>query len=133
MTDLVQHANSPGTVGTTLIGLQAQPVKVGQPLAIQPSNAPLTVPDAPRLALHERSASRQAFDAAVAEKQKQAEVSFITSLWDCCAPIASEMRPAKQMLFHCCVGHTAAAARTGCCVKHRLVCYLAKHPVLSQP
>ena len=57
--------------------LQAQPVKVGQPLAVQPSNAPLTVPDAPRLALHERSASRQAFDAAVAQKQKQAEVSFI--------------------------------------------------------
>lgn len=79
MTDLMQHENSPETIGTTLIGLQAQPVKVGQPLAIQPSNAPLTVPDAPRLALHERSASRQAFDAAVAEKQKQAEVSFITA------------------------------------------------------
>lgn len=56
--------------------MQAQPLKVGQPLAIQPSNAPLTVPDAPRLVLQERSASRQAFDAAVAQKQKQAEVSF---------------------------------------------------------
>ena len=54
--------------------MQAQPVRVGQPLAIQPSNAPLTVPDAPRLVLHERSASRQAFDDAVAQKQKQAEV-----------------------------------------------------------
>ncbi|KAL3160020.1 hypothetical protein ABBQ38_010406 [Trebouxia sp. C0009 RCD-2024] len=52
---------------------KAQPVKVGQPLAIHPSNAPLTVPDAPRLALQERSASRQAFDDAVAQKQKQAE------------------------------------------------------------
>lgn len=60
-------------------GIQAQPVRVGQPLAIQPSDAPLTVPDAPRLALHERSASRQAFDDAVAKKQKQAEVSFIAA------------------------------------------------------
>ena len=56
--------------------LQAQPVKVGHAVAIQPSNAPLTVPDAPRLTLNDRSASRQAFDAAVAQKQKQAEVSL---------------------------------------------------------
>ncbi|KAL0037418.1 hypothetical protein WJX79_007009 [Trebouxia sp. C0005] len=52
---------------------KAQPVKVGHGVAIQPSNAPLTVPDAPHLTLNDRSASRQAFDAAVAQKQKQAE------------------------------------------------------------
>ncbi|DBA82837.1 hypothetical protein WJX77_000693 [Trebouxia sp. C0004] len=52
---------------------KAQPVKVGHGVAIQPSNAPLTVPEAPRLTLNDRSASRQAFDAALAQKQKQAE------------------------------------------------------------
>lgn len=76
---LLQHKQVSVKLGTTLVAVQAQPVKVGQPVAIQPSNAPLTVPDAPRLALHERSASRQAFDAAVAQKQKQAEVRFMTS------------------------------------------------------
>ncbi len=64
-------------------------MKVGHAVAIQPSNAPLTVPDAPRLTLNDRSASRQAFDAAVAQKQKQAEVSLLVSLHAqvvaCCA------------------------------------------------
>ena len=57
-------------------------MKMGHPLAIQPSNAPLTVPDAPRLALQDRSATRSAFDAAVAQKQKQAEVG-LPSQSDC--------------------------------------------------
>ncbi|DBB09605.1 hypothetical protein WJX82_001287 [Trebouxia sp. C0006] len=52
---------------------KAQLVKVGHAVAIQPSNAALTVPDAPHLTLNDRSASRQAFDAALAQKQKQAE------------------------------------------------------------
>ena len=60
--------------------VQAQPVNVGHAVAIQPSNAPLTVPDAPRLTLNERSASRQAFDAALAQKQKQAEVILLARL-----------------------------------------------------
>ncbi len=49
-------------------------MKAGHAVVVQPSNAPLTVPDGPRLALNDRTASRQAFDAAVAQKQKQAEV-----------------------------------------------------------
>ena len=58
-----------------IVCLQAQPVKVGQAVAIQPSSAPLTVPDAPRLTLKDRSASRQAFDDAVAQKQRHTEVT----------------------------------------------------------
>jgi len=65
--------------------LQAQLVKVGHAVAIQPSNAALTVPDAPRLTLNDRSASRQAFDAALAQKQKQAEVSLHAWVLRCCA------------------------------------------------
>ena len=57
-----------------VIIMQAQPIKAGHAVAIQPSSAPLTVPDAPHFALSQRSVSRQAFDAAVAQKQKQAEV-----------------------------------------------------------
>lgn len=55
--------------------MQAQPVRTGHGVAIQPSDAPLTVPEAPQLSLQDRTAARRAFDAAVAEKQKQAEVS----------------------------------------------------------
>lgn len=60
-------------------------MKVGHGVAIQPSNAPLTVPDAPHLTLNDRSASRQAFDAAVAQKQKQAEVSLLALVMRRCA------------------------------------------------
>lgn len=49
-------------------------MKVGHAVVIQPSNVALTVPEGPQLGLDERTASRHAFDAAVAQKQKQAEV-----------------------------------------------------------
>lgn len=56
-------------------GLQAQPVRAGHAVAIQPSDASLTVPEGPHFSLQERTAARHAFDAAVAQKQKAAEVS----------------------------------------------------------
>lgn len=54
--------------------MQAQPVRTGHGVAVQPSEAPLTVPEAPSLSLQDRTAARKAFDAAVAEKQRLAEV-----------------------------------------------------------
>ena len=81
--------------------LQAQPIKAGHAVAIQPSSAPLTVPDAPQFALSQRSISRQAFDAAVAQKQKQAEVML-------CIALHSIAFSGSTMLvtgFDCCTGN----------------------------
>ena len=56
-------------------------MKVGHAVVIQPSNVALTVPEGPQLGLDERTASRHAFDAAVAQKQKQAEVMPSSFRW----------------------------------------------------
>ncbi|DBA99020.1 TPA: hypothetical protein ACH3X1_014290 [Trebouxia sp. C0004] len=57
----------------THASFRAQPVRTGHGVAIQPSEAPLTVPEAPNLSLQDRTAACKAFDAAVAEKQRLAE------------------------------------------------------------
>lgn len=46
-----------------------------KPFSLHPSDAPLTVPKAPRFATDERAPARGAFDAAMAEKLAALEVS----------------------------------------------------------
>ena len=80
--------------------VQAQPIKAGHAVAIQPSSASLTVPDAPRLALDQRTLSRQAFDAALAQKRKQAEVHLCTTAYSLLTPQGLPFAGAQDIV--CC-------------------------------
>ena len=81
---------------TAISGLQAQPVRAGHAVAIQPSDASLTVPEGPHLSLQERTAARHAFDAAVAHKQKAAEVC------SCLHPRPAHKQPLQQICVDAC-------------------------------
>lgn len=55
--------------------LQARPVKAGGPFVVHESDAPLTVPEEPQLLVDSRAVERAEFDAHMAAKMQQEEVS----------------------------------------------------------
>lgn len=85
------RSSVPAQLMTAINGLQAQPVRAGHAVAVQPSDASLTVPEGPHLSVQERTAARHAFDAAVAQKQKAAEVS------SCLPPRPAHKQPLQQI------------------------------------
>ena len=91
-------AGSTGRWSTTgAVYVQARPVMRAVPVAVHPSEAPLTVPEAPDLATIGRSQARQVFEEQLAIKEEKLQACDQKSDWHLIASAPYERPPGQSL------------------------------------